>query len=171
MTITIEQIRDKYKAIAEEFKVRQAELEAMIEEYKKQQETVFPKDGDIYYLIEETGDINSTEFKSTSRYNEKMLSVGNCFRTKEEAEFAVEQLKVIAEMKRCGGVWKNKHSGPTEYYLSQPDEDLPICIEDSCFNDITPDMWFPTEEQALKALNTIGEERLLKYWFCVEVKE
>lgn len=169
MTITIEQIRDKYKAIAEEFKVRQAELEVMIEEYKKQQEEAeFPKDGDVYYYIGDNGIIYTRKYSKYDTFDQSRLSIGNYFRTQEEAEFTREQLKVIADMKSCGGVWKTKSEGCGYYPWTF---DNLIHVARTYADRVTPNIIFPTEEAAQKAIDTIGEERLMKYWFCEEVKE
>jgi hypothetical protein len=156
MTITLDELRKKYE-----------ELGKMIKSFEEQQkEAEFPKEGDTYYLINSNGSIHLETYELA--YDEEVYSIGNCFRTKEEAEFAVEQRKVIAEMKRCDGVWKVKRDSEGEYCLRF--SYARTIVKDVSFSYAEyPEMWFPTEEAAQKAIDTIGEERLLKYWFCVEV--
>ncbi len=159
MTITIEQIKQK-----------QTELETMIKAYEEQAEAEFPKLNESYYFINPDGSIQVETYEM--EYDEEAYLIGNCFRTQEEAKFAAEQLKVIAEMKRCGGVWKTKSAEAKEYYLYYAAMNNPVLdIKNWSSKDSLPYIWFPTEEAAQKAIDTIGEERLLKYWFCVEVEE
>ena len=92
MTITLDELRKKYE-----------ELGAMIKAYEEQQEEAeFPKEGDTYYFINPNGSIQPETYEL--EYDREAYLIGNCFRTKEEAEFAVEQLKVIAEQRKHG--WK-----------------------------------------------------------------
>lgn len=166
MSVTLEQIilaQEDIKVMQEETKLRQDALEAMIKAYEEQAEAEFPKDGDTFYFLKPYGEIGNLTFREGS--GAPVIAIGNCFRTKEEAEFAVEQLKVIAEMKRCGGVWKTRNE-ECEYYLWTFDNLIHVARIRT--DHVTPDIIFPTEAQAQKAIDTIGEERLLKYWFCVE---
>ena len=160
MTITIEQLKQKLE-----------DLEAMFKAYEEQTEAEFPKDGDTYYYIDEDGIIYTRKYSKNDTFDQLRLSIGNYFRTQEEAEFTREQFKVIADMKSCGGVWKVKRTKITEYYLHIHPDNTTIGVG-NCDNDIDtlPELWFPSPAAASKAIDTIGEERLLKYWFCV-VKE
>lgn len=92
MTITLEELKQKY-----------TELGAMIKSFEKQQEEAeFPKDGDEVYYMNACGHILlKTNFREG--YDNDMLAIGNCFRTKEEAEDVVRKLKIIAEVKKNGG--------------------------------------------------------------------
>jgi hypothetical protein len=152
MTITLDELRKKYE-----------ELGKMIKSFEEQQkEAEFPKDGDTYYLINSNGSIHLETYEL--KYDREAYLIGNCFRTQEEAEFAVEQLKVIAEMKRCGGVWGTPQKSNTAIWL---DGFGRIKISDY-YHQERPTIYFSSKTHAQKAINTIGEERLLKYWFCVE---
>ncbi len=162
MTVTLEKIKQKL-----------TELEAMIKAYEEQAEAEFPKAGDTYYAINSNGLIHPEIYELA--YDEEAYSIGNCFRTQEEAEFAAEQLKVIAEMKRCGGVWKTKRDNGTVFkihiiYTHPARKEYSVTYSSCMTLYTTPEMYFPTKEAVQKAIDTIGEERLLKYWFCVEVK-
>ena len=159
MTITLDELRKKYEELGE-----------MIKSFEEQQEEVkFPKKGDTCYYLEYNGYINSFVFgENTKRAYEILCPLGNCFRTKKEAEFAVEQFKVIAELKRCGGVWKTNKGSEALYTLLCNNEE--ICIHGSSASNLIPIFWFSTEEAAQKAIDTIGKKRLLKYWFCVAVE-
>lgn len=94
--------------------------------------------------------------------DEDCFNLGNCYRTRGEAEFAIERKKVFTELDRLAD--------------SKVDLDgcYHICISDSNFVNVALTMGkdspftFSTEELAEKAIKEIGEERLKKYYFMVE---
>jgi len=61
-----------------------------------------PEIGESYFAIEssECADRRIVNYCVDSDYDKFNIAIGNCFRTRVEAEFAVEKLKVITEMKR-----------------------------------------------------------------------
>lgn len=61
-----------------------------------------PEVGESYFAIESSAYAEEciVNYRVDSDYDEFNIAIGNCFRTREEAEFAVEKLKLIAEMKR-----------------------------------------------------------------------
>ncbi len=57
-----------------------------------------PKTGEIYYHILLSGDVSSTTFDEENGFDMMKVRLGNCFRTREEAEANVERwLKHITE--------------------------------------------------------------------------
>lgn len=173
MAVTLEQIilaQEDIKVMQEETKLRQDALEAMIKAYEEQQEEAeFPKDGDTYYFIDEDGLIDSKKYSEIHAFDQRKFSIGNCFRTKEEAKFAVEQFKVIAEMRGCGGVFNRARNDSICYVIRFEHISLTLSVVNRIGSSEAPIFMFPTEEAARKAIDTIGKERLLKYWFCMEV--
>lgn len=143
------------------------EIKAALEEYKKKQ--VWPQDGDEYYCIQGSGKIVSSIFHHYSEYDVQALNLDNCFRTKEEAEFKLEQLKVLHELEQLA------------------DDDQPfdkdggyshVCIQynwayNKCYP--TPNFRYATYspfhfksvESCQAAIDKIGEDRLKKYYFCI----
>ena len=77
-------LQEELKALKE----RIAELEELTKE-----EQEFPQDGDEYCYVDSYGDVLHDEWDGFAS-EEGMLKIGNVFQTKEEAEFAVEKLKV-----------------------------------------------------------------------------
>ena len=165
MSATLEQLKQKQTKLEQKL----TELEALIKAYEEQEEAEFPKDGDEVYYINALGEVHKAYFNSEE--DDGSLSIGNVFRTQEEAEFARERLKVIAEMKRCGGEFKYKRSTcrgeAFSFFIKYFNGEISVCSIDGFW--AATKMRYPTEEAAQKAIDTIGEERLLRYWFCVEV--
>ena len=157
MNITLEELKQKY-----------TELGAMIKAYEEQAEAEFLKEGDTYYVRDRESEVLRYTYNDDS-IDEYYISRGLFGRTVEELNFKEERLKVFATLERCGGVWKTKTSEANEYCLYGAMLNTVVGIEVNNTGDCLPNIWFPTKEQAQKAIDTIGEERLLKYWFCVEV--
>ena len=129
---------------------------------------VWPKDGDEYYLIGSCGEINSYPFSSKNSVDTMRLVIGNCYKTKEEAEQAVEKMKVMAELKRLAdkswkeaGIeidWSNDNT-PKYYVRDSPNESYLFIDNNYSIKNIN-DFYFHSEEKAKEAIDKIGEERL-----------
>lgn len=82
----------------------------------------------------------------------------------------LEQLKVLAELKEYADddkEWNNDN----EHWCISYNTDRRSIDNDNCFHYSihTPfNLYFSSKEQAQKAIDAIGEERLKKYYFCVE---
>lgn len=148
-------LQEELKALKE----RIAELE---EQVKVEQE--FPQDGDGYWYIDDEGYISNEKWDGLD-FEEYRLAVGNIFKTKKQAEFAVEKLKVEAELRKFSKPFK---------------EDGNNCFIqiNSSYNNIVIDtdegyqtqgtIYYETRNEALLAIESVGEERIKKYIFGVE---
>ncbi len=126
-----------------------------------------PKDGERYYVIDITG-VVSDRFNNFITVTDSALAIGNCFKTEEEAEFEVERLKVLEELKEFSyefndEEWKEATNKYNIYY------DCRFATVDissnSCWRQDL--IYFKNREDANKAIKKIGEERLKKYYFKV----
>ena len=98
--------------------------------------------------------------------------IGNCFKTEKEAKFALEKLKVEAELRRfaeenneCEIDWTDKkHEKWFIFYNCKEEIIDTLYVYDLCICNIC----FTSEEIARQAIKSIGEERLKKYYFGVE---
>lgn len=123
-----------------------------------------PAEGEAYYGINlyDISDCHNVKQEVT----DEMYAIGNCFRTKEEAEFVVERLKVIRELrefaeseqpKECVGRW----------YLNYNFRTRKIHVG-SLYLSAQSDMYFATAEIARKAIATVGEDRIKRYYFNIK---
>lgn len=145
---------------------RKKEIDKLIEELQNKKWK--PKTGEYYYYINGIlgvlGEKNLGCLSDADRF-----SIGNYFKTKEEAEFEVERLKVLEELKEFSyefsdNEWENID---IKQYL--------MCYSYSAGKiDIVTHGWdkhneiyFKTKEDAKKAIEKIGEDRLKKYYFKV----
>ena len=148
-------LQEELKALKE----RIAELEELVKE-----EQEFPQDGDKYWLIEETLGVSRYAWAGDD-FDNKLLSVGNVFRTKQQAEFAIEKLKVEAELR--------KYSKPFEpmennFYIVFDASDVSVDVWYVSYSKIQGAIYFESKKKAIEAIETVGEERIKKYIFGVE---
>lgn len=130
-----------------------------------------PEDGEPYFSVWHTGGISKT-YVPNEEETKRELSIGNCFRTKEEAKFAVERLKVLAEMRKYAKGfkpdWQNKDQNKWSICAEGWPGERKLDIE--CWNQINHGgPFFETKADAKACINGIGKDRLMKYYFGEEV--
>ena len=141
-----------------ELKERIAELEELAKG-----EQGFPKVGDEYWYMTTTGKIFNSNWDGFVS-EEYMLEIGNMFRTKEQAEFAVEKLKVEAELRKFSRPF---YWGGENWILSMgTNKDIFLVYEDDEMNQGA--VYFEGEYKALEAIEAVGKERIKKYLFGAE---
>lgn len=150
------------------------EREPMMNLVKKANETdkVWkPSQGEIFWTIDDMGSVRPYDWHNGGTDN-KLYLIGNCFKTEEDARFEIERLKVIAELKRFAeehneGIidWKNGETDKYFIYYCESNEDLHTDRNLICKHD---DIYFTSVKIAQAAIDSIGKNRLKKYYFCVE---
>lgn len=123
-----------------------------------------PSSNEMYYTVNGYGEILKEEnFEDGD--NSKRFLIGNYFRTKEEAEFKVEQLKVYEELKHFAEPF-DANKGQRSLYYSHEGESIEI---GSLLAVKFPlELYFESEEQIREAIESVGEDRVLKYYLEVE---
>ena len=127
------------------------------------------KCSDTYYYIDPYGDISDGRV-GNDFYEDEKFFIGNVFLTKSDAEFEVERLKVIAELKKYAkeindDEWSNPTIPKYVIYLSSQDYRMYIT---SHYSVRYPFLYFETKEKAQEAIDAVGEERIKKYYFGVK---
>ena len=148
-------LQDEIKALKE----RIAELE---EQAKEEQE--FPQYGDTYWCINAYGGV-SKEIWDGYDIEKDMLEIGNGFRTEQEAEFAVEKLKVEAELRKFSRPFKEDEYN---YFIQIHPSHNNIVTDSDDYYQTQGTIYFESTAIANEAIDTIGEERIKKYIFGVE---
>jgi len=172
ITINTDILTDTEKAIAEFLaaKIRQTEEEKKVKMPWK------PEYLERYFGIGFNGDISSST-NSNSIFDKEAWVIGNCFKTKEEAKFAAERLKVIADIRRLAE--KNNPSDFNAYdsrvrkwalyynlttnTISSMDYYYMFGHGDRCV--------FASQKIAEDVIVKIGKERLKKYYFAIPDNE
>lgn len=138
-----------------------------------------PKKGDKYYYISNTGFIFHCAYNEDNEefIDKANISIGNCFKTEEEAKHMVEKLKVIHELQKFAYEnnekeidWNNKTQ--YKYYLvyATEDEELYVDYAVYCKRELL-NIYFTSSDIARKAIKTIGENRIKKYYFDIDIEE
>ena len=122
-----------------------------------------PKHGDYYLFVDSYGVIHKTEWNTFGIHRQRYL-IGNVFKTEEEAKFRVGQIKVEAELRRFSRPFKIGGKNYTLGYYHLHDKIMITFFETiQCGN-----VFFPSKEIAQKAIDTVGADRIKKYYFWVE---
>ncbi len=127
----------------------------------------FPQNGDKFYYIDSLLDVGEDVFAS-STLDFTLQKAGNFFKTKEEAEFIVEKIKVINELKKYSSSFID---GEENYYLAWQND---IYGERSFVRtpwtsyEKTNNIYFESKVKAKEAIEAVGEERIKKYYLGIE---
>ena len=143
-------------------------LKEVVRDNKIVEEKAFPNVGDVYWQVFSNGRVSSNIYYE-DEYASESLNIGNCFKTKEEAEFEAERLKVITEMKK----FSEQNCTPWQ------DGDLIhwyICFDYSrskvflsCTTSIrTNNIYFENCEIAKECIKRVGEDRIKKYYLRMD---
>ena len=155
-------VQEQIKVLKEQISASEELISKLEEQVKKEQE--FPKIGDTYWRIGDKGSVDNRLYNDY--YIDKhRQAIGNFFQTEEQAEFALEKLKVEAELR--------KYSGPFE--LMKDNFFIIFNMQGGCLATrsrvhVTAQgaIYFESEEKTQQAIHEVGEERIKKYIFGVE---
>ena len=155
-------------------KEEREQLLKLVEKANKKESKVYkPQDGDEYFFIDDQGKFLYSFWNcsyshihvDTDRY-----SMGNCFKTKEEAEFALERHKVIVELER----FAKDPNLPVNVYLycyeisnCEKNGMLKNAVAAGRYYSALGTVAFSDVPTANNAIKTIGEDRLKKYYFGI----
>lgn len=164
-----------YEERIAELEKQLADLKAEIKSAEAARGVCEPGLGEWYFFLDDRGTPASTfnaGVVATTLNLKDRRSIGNCFRTKAEAEFAAEQLKVLAEMRKyTKGFkpdWQNNDQDKWSICAEGWPGERKLDIE--CWTTINHGgPFFETKADAKACIDGIGEERLLKYYVCEEV--
>ena len=148
-------------------------LLSLIEKANKAKSKIWkPKCGEVYYSIDSSGEI-IRDCYSNHHIDRDRYSIANCFKTEDEAKFALEKQKVVTELKRFAMEhneeeidWSNQKQRKYFIFYSYNysygiDIGYALVLK---YNTIC----FTSQEIAERAIKEIGEERIKKYYFEVE---
>lgn len=146
----------------------------LIKKANKSNKVWKPCKNEEYWYISTIGKICNCINCNTDEDN-RVYKLGNCFKSKEEAEFALEKQKVTTELKRFA------LENNDELYWNDTDRKKYFIVYDygskfidfvfSYFKKMMNNIYFSSREIAQEAVKTIGEERLKKYYFEVSDNE
>ena len=156
--------RQEILADIEALKERLNKLEKMYDSLTTPNKRWRAKKDDDYYFISAEGSAY------LDRENEVIVDglhydIGNYFKTEEEAKFEVERLKVIAELKEWAtpiSEFNWNDNTQKKYVIILENNYLRVdffCSLQTC------DLYFESREIAENAIEAVGKERIIKYYF------
>lgn len=142
--------------------------EDLLEPYIEKPKTVWDlKNGDTYYVVD-YDDMNASK---TVFYNDEIdlnhRKLGNCFLTKEEAEYELERRRIENEMIRLGGR-RNIKICNDNYYIMYDHKTRNLAYFNRNWMHSQGSIFFDTYVDVDKAVKAIGEDRIKKYIFGVK---
>lgn len=148
-----------------------ATLLSLVEKANKPKNKVWkPEIGESYYSLSNEGSYIKARYTGCHSDENRYL-IGNCFKTKKEAEFALERQKVITELKRYALEhnekeidWNDEVQDKFGLYFYHQSKKILINVYTSCQ---TTFIYFTSKEIAASAIKAVGEDRLKKYYFEV----
>ena len=93
--------------------------------------------------------------------DERYFAVGGIFRVEADAEFALERLKVLAEMQEWAGNWNDQYT-----ICVDPCDGTNLYVFDRLLW-TSGEMRFATKEDAENCIKAVGADRIKKYYFMI----
>ena len=121
------------------------------------------KDGDRYFVLYHDGDMADYKWKGDTSLGACYRDYGNIFLTRDEAEKDVERRKVETLLLKYGGRRWFK-DGVENWLIVLMEDRLTWFIYNESIQGV---IYFDTEEQAEKAIEEIGKERIKQALFEV----
>ena len=149
--------------LQDELKVLKQRIAELEEQEKRGRE--FPLEGDKYWFMSDSGGVIDTSFYRNYYIDNDRIDIGNFFRTEEQAELAVEKLKVEAELRKFSRPFEDNNNN---YYIEFCLFDKTLSIDNNdCFQ-TQGTIYFESTTIANEAIDAIGADRIKKYIFEVE---
>ena len=135
-----------------------------------------PKKDEPYYYVGSNGEVLG-DYNSNHQIDEGRINLGNCFKTKEEAEHMLEKLRVIKEL-RDFALENNEedidwnHLSQRKYVIIYDPEDQNVDVYCDWRTQYLPfNIHFTSEKIAQKAIEFVGEEKIKRYYFDIDEKK
>lgn len=126
------------------------------------------KDGDLYYYINDQGDIKSSYWGNMDIDHSRRY-LGNCFLTIEEVEFEYERRKVEAELLKLGGTRDMMAlKKDYKYLIVYGHSTKNIGTDSFSGTNYQGAIFFRTKVDCENAIRKVGIDRIKKYIFNVK---
>lgn len=132
-------------------------------EQEAKDEQAWPQFGDEYYTL--CGDTVINRYSwDNDMWDKDRASIGNCFRTKEEAEFVLERLRVLAKMQKFAEPFGAKWYGNAgHYYIFYSGRDKCLDVDNNLLMRSSK-LYFTSEKRARECIEAVGEDRIKKFY-------
>ena len=127
-----------------------------------------PGDGEYYYIL----NLDTNRIYSRLRWCNDPADIvrfeyGAIYRTPVDAAFAAERMKVLTEMQEWAGSWDSPYTIGCNW--SHPARDITIVDRQAPIH--YGEIRFATHDDAAHCIDTVGEDRIRKYYFMIPTNE
>ena len=127
-----------------------------------------PNLGEIYFR-NNWDDIVSLTWENDT-YDNKYYNVRDIYKTREEAEFELERRKIMIELQNYADEHNGEIAHPSyAFWLALDEDDMSITVENDSFLPPVGTVLFSNGDIAYDAIETIGEDRIIKYMFGIDL--
>jgi hypothetical protein len=119
-----------------------------------------PERDEHYYTIDIGGACAGWETWDSDNLDGDIYSLGFVFKTEAEADFALERMKVLAEMQEWAGKWDDPVI--LQYNMINCEIVIRYCPH-ACNGEIR----FSNSQDAIDCIKAVGEDRIKKYYFMI----
>ena len=119
-----------------------------------------PENGEMYRFIDDSENVAALHW-SGDQFDLRHFDVGNMFKMNDDAAFAIERLKVLAQMREWAGNWNDPYR---ILYIDGRVEPETVFVG-RCIS--YGEIRFATEADAKNCIKAVGEDRLKKYYFGI----
>lgn len=131
-----------------------------------------PQYGEKYYTISTRGTIDFDNFVAENNTYASRLLLGNVFETEEEAKHMLEKIKIINKLRELSNAVFDNNIEDLKYSISYDVDTKEVGASMNRFSRLLPfEVYFKTREDCQKAIDTIGEYNLKKYYFDIDEVE
>ena len=140
-------------------------IENILQPYKEPQEEEmkFPQVGDMYWYIDCTGILDYSIYRN-SKADNGAIAIGNIFETKEDAKFVLEQLKVLAEMKKFAEPKDRPWNEETIHFEILADEETASLVIFRNSDLKRNAIYFQSEEKVQECIDKVGADRIKRFY-------
>lgn len=138
-----------------------------------------PQDGQPFFMVDCDLTIGNFDFDEMDPLHVAFAELGNVFETEEEAAFAAEQIRLRIELQRLADAANEEEQAasgedPTEWdtinnhffiYYDCEEDSVRVNFEWDQKCDL---IYFPSSDAAYAAIDKLGAERILRYYFGIE---
>ena len=149
--------------LQEELKALQERI-AEVEEQIKGEQT-FPREDDEYWYMNENGDVLRDEWGDFG-YEKSMFTIGNVFQNENEAEFAVEKLKVEEILRKYSRPFKKDENNYCLEFCPSDKAITTYCCQRYQTQGV---IYFESAEKVQQAIDAAGEWQIKRFIFGMEV--
>lgn len=122
---------------------------------------------EIYYFIDGDGYVAKVRWDGDAWDNTK-YKIGNCFKTREEAEFQAERLRVLAEMREFEESSDREWNCRNPHYFISYNIRMEKMEINYAYTVKDNNIYFETEEKARECILKVGADRIKRFYLRIK---